>query len=137
MRPADPGTPTATPIAWSCSRGRPRNDGVANDDAAVAQFSDARPDRQHPEILGRTTFDEIVCEQVAIDGHQHLSRPESGCLEEDVIVRVATSLRLSRERHDVGVARGDVVLPDPPGGATTCQEALDALAERFAAEEHG
>ena len=25
--------------------------------------------------------------------------------------------------------------PDPPGGATTCQEALDALAARFAAEE--
>jgi hypothetical protein len=34
-------------------------------------------------------------------------------------------------------SRGEVVLPDPPGGATTCQEALDALAERFAAEEQG
>ena len=29
---------------------------------------------------------------------------------------------------------GPVRLPDPPGGATTCQAALDALAERFAAE---
>ncbi len=27
---------------------------------------------------------------------------------------------------------GPVRLPDPPGGATSCQEALDALAERFA-----
>jgi hypothetical protein len=26
---------------------------------------------------------------------------------------------------------GPVRLPDPPGGATTCQEALDALAARF------
>jgi hypothetical protein len=32
---------------------------------------------------------------------------------------------------------GDVRLPEPPGGATTCQEALDALADRFAAEDHG
>ena len=31
-------------------------------------------------------------------------------------------------------ARGDP-FPHPPGGATTCQDALDALAERFAAEE--
>jgi hypothetical protein len=30
---------------------------------------------------------------------------------------------------------GDVRLPEPPGGASTCQEALDALGERFAAEE--
>jgi acyl dehydratase len=30
---------------------------------------------------------------------------------------------------------GPVELPAPPGGATTCQQALDALAERFAAEE--
>ena len=28
---------------------------------------------------------------------------------------------------------GPVRLPDPPGDATTCQAALDALAERFAA----
>jgi hypothetical protein len=40
----------------------------------------------------------------------------------------ATILLPSREQ-------GDVRLPDPPGGATTCQEALDALAERFAREE--
>jgi hypothetical protein len=26
-------------------------------------------------------------------------------------------------------------LPDVPGGATNCQEALDALAERFATED--
>jgi acyl dehydratase len=32
---------------------------------------------------------------------------------------------------------GPVRLPDPPGGATTCQQALDALADRFAAEEAG
>ena len=30
---------------------------------------------------------------------------------------------------------GPVRLPDPPGGATTCQEALDALVARFAARE--
>jgi acyl dehydratase len=30
---------------------------------------------------------------------------------------------------------GEVRLPEPPGRATTCQEALDALTERFAAEE--
>ena len=30
---------------------------------------------------------------------------------------------------------GPVRLPDPPGGARTCQEALDALAARFAADE--
>jgi hypothetical protein len=30
---------------------------------------------------------------------------------------------------------GEVRLPPPPGGAATCQEALDALADRFAAEE--
>jgi acyl dehydratase len=29
---------------------------------------------------------------------------------------------------------GPVRLPSPPGGATTCQQALDALAERFAAD---
>ena len=40
----------------------------------------------------------------------------------------ATILLPSREH-------GAVRLPDPPGGATTCQEALDALAARFAAEE--
>jgi hypothetical protein len=28
-----------------------------------------------------------------------------------------------------------VRLPEPPGSATTCQEALDALVDRFAAEE--
>ena len=39
----------------------------------------------------------------------------------------ATVLLPSREH-------GEVRLPDPPGGATTCQQALDALAERFAAE---
>ncbi len=39
----------------------------------------------------------------------------------------ATVLLPSREH-------GEVRLPDPPGGATTCQETLDALAERFAAE---
>jgi acyl dehydratase len=32
---------------------------------------------------------------------------------------------------------GPVRLPEPPGGATTCQQALDALADRFAAEEAG
>jgi hypothetical protein len=37
----------------------------------------------------------------------------------------ATILLPSRER-------GPVRLPSPPGGATTCQQALDALAERFA-----
>ena len=31
---------------------------------------------------------------------------------------------------------GEVRLPEPPGGASACQEALDALADRFAAEEH-
>ncbi|MDD9370601.1 MAG: hypothetical protein PV358_10860, partial [Acidimicrobiales bacterium] len=40
----------------------------------------------------------------------------------------ATVLLPSREH-------GPVLLPDPPGGATTCQQALDALARRFAAEE--
>jgi acyl dehydratase len=40
----------------------------------------------------------------------------------------ATILLPSREH-------GDVRLPDPPGEATTCQQALDALATRFAAEE--
>ncbi|MCU1376325.1 MAG: hypothetical protein JWO68_3611, partial [Actinomycetia bacterium] len=40
----------------------------------------------------------------------------------------ATILLPSREH-------GPVELPAPPGGATTCQEALDALADRFAAEE--
>jgi len=40
----------------------------------------------------------------------------------------ATILLPSREH-------GDVRLPEPPGGASTCQEALDALAARFAAEE--
>ena len=40
----------------------------------------------------------------------------------------ATVLLPSREH-------GAVRLPDPPGGAATCQEALDALARRFAAEE--
>jgi hypothetical protein len=42
----------------------------------------------------------------------------------------ATILLASREH-------GEVVLPQPPGGATSCQEALDALAERFATEDHG
>ena len=40
----------------------------------------------------------------------------------------ATVLLPSREH-------GAVRLPDPPGGAATCQEALDALARRFAEEE--
>ncbi|MCD9624073.1 hypothetical protein [Rhabdothermincola salaria] len=40
----------------------------------------------------------------------------------------ATVLLPSREH-------GEVRLPDPPGGATTCQETLDALAARFAADE--
>ena len=40
----------------------------------------------------------------------------------------ATILLPSREH-------GEVRLPQPPGGATSCQDALDALAERFAAEE--
>ena len=40
----------------------------------------------------------------------------------------ATVLLPSREH-------GEIRLPPPPGGATTCQEALDALSERFAAEE--
>ena len=40
----------------------------------------------------------------------------------------ATILLPSREH-------GPVRLPQPPGGATTCQETLDALVERFAAEE--
>jgi acyl dehydratase len=40
----------------------------------------------------------------------------------------ATILLPSREH-------GEVRLPDAPGGATSCQEALDALAERFAADE--
>ncbi|HMF82052.1 MAG TPA: hypothetical protein VKI01_02110 [Acidimicrobiia bacterium] len=40
----------------------------------------------------------------------------------------ATILLPSREH-------GPVRLPDPPGGAATCQEALDALVARFAAEE--
>jgi acyl dehydratase len=40
----------------------------------------------------------------------------------------ATILLPSREH-------GPVRLPDPPGGAKNCQEALDALATRFAAEE--
>jgi hypothetical protein len=31
--------------------------------------------------------------------------------------------------------RGEVQLPDPPGGATTCADALVALVERFAAME--
>jgi len=31
---------------------------------------------------------------------------------------------------------GPVRLPDPPGGATTCQDTLDALVQRFAAMEH-
>ena len=35
------------------------------------------------------------------------------------------------------VEHGDVRLPDVPGGATTCQEALDALAQRFADEDEG
>ena len=41
----------------------------------------------------------------------------------------ATILLPSREH-------GEVRLPDPPGGASSCQEALDALAARFAAEEN-
>jgi acyl dehydratase len=40
----------------------------------------------------------------------------------------ATILLSSREH-------GPVRLPEPPGGAITCQQALDALVERFAAEE--
>lgn len=32
---------------------------------------------------------------------------------------------------------GEVRLPEPPGGATNCQEALDALAARFAADDAG
>ncbi|MCU1353010.1 MAG: hypothetical protein JWM05_2219 [Acidimicrobiales bacterium] len=40
----------------------------------------------------------------------------------------ATVLLASREH-------GPVQLPTPPGGAATCQEALDALAQRFASEE--
>ena len=40
----------------------------------------------------------------------------------------ATVLLPSREH-------GEVRLPDVPGGATTCQETLDALVDRFAAEE--
>jgi len=40
----------------------------------------------------------------------------------------ATILLPSREH-------GAVRLPDPPGGATTCAAALDALAERFAQME--
>lgn len=40
----------------------------------------------------------------------------------------ATILLPSREH-------GPMRLPDPPGGATNCQELLDALAARFAAEE--
>ena len=41
----------------------------------------------------------------------------------------ATILLPSRER-------GPVRLPEPPGGATTLQQALDAIAERFRADEH-
>jgi hypothetical protein len=33
------------------------------------------------------------------------------------------------------IEHGPVRLPDPPGGATTCQEALEALVARFAAED--
>jgi hypothetical protein len=40
----------------------------------------------------------------------------------------ATVLLPSREH-------GKVRLPEPPGAAATCQDALDALAARFAAEE--
>jgi acyl dehydratase len=40
----------------------------------------------------------------------------------------ATILLPSREH-------GEVRLPDPPGGATSCQEALDALVQRFAVME--
>ncbi len=40
----------------------------------------------------------------------------------------ATILLPSREH-------GDVQLPDPPGGATSCEDALVALVERFATEE--
>jgi hypothetical protein len=40
----------------------------------------------------------------------------------------ATILLPSREH-------GPVRLPEPPGGATTCQETLDALVDRFVAEE--
>jgi len=40
----------------------------------------------------------------------------------------ATVLLPSREH-------GPVRLPEPPGGATTCEETLDALVDRFAAEE--
>lgn len=42
----------------------------------------------------------------------------------------ATILLPSREH-------GPVRLPEPPAGATTCQEALDALVERFARAEQG
>jgi hypothetical protein len=41
----------------------------------------------------------------------------------------ATILLPSRER-------GPVVLPGPPGGATTCDDALAALVERFATMEN-
>ena len=42
----------------------------------------------------------------------------------------ATVLLPSREH-------GEVRLPEPPGGASTCQETLDALAARFAADDQG
>ena len=47
----------------------------------------------------------------------------------DITVPGHASILLPSREH------GDVRLPDPPGGATTCQEALDALAARFAAME--
>jgi hypothetical protein len=34
-------------------------------------------------------------------------------------------------------SHGPVRLPDPPDGARTCQEALDALVRRFAAQDAG
>jgi hypothetical protein len=134
---ADSRPPLAVLIVWSYSRGRLRHNSIADNDAPLAQLAHTRSDRKHRKIFGGKTFDEIVSEQIAIDGHQHLSRPEPGCLEENVIVPVATSLRLAGDCHDVGVPREKESECQNVGGIETefrSQQDLNVLAEDLAAE---
>jgi hypothetical protein len=75
-------------------------------------------------MRGRVARKEIV------DGHPavHLELWGENQRGETTTPGHATVLLPSRDN-------GPVRLPDPPGGAATCQEALDALVARFAAEE--
>ena len=65
--------------------------------------------------------------RLVADGHRYVNATHDHAVTETAPGH-ATILLPSREH-------GPVRLPEPPGNATTCQAALDALATRFATEE--